>query len=511
MIVDTVKENMCINKLIATKKEIIQVEGDMIVPDSKPDILNTICTSGIVCIYRKEILDEKVKLEGSINTYIMYMADDSEDKVRGLSTNLDFIENINVPNCRENMHCKLNTILRSIDAKVINGRKIGIKATLEVEINIYENEEVEIINAIQNDDSIQVMKKDLKVNSLLGVGETKIYAKETINISNEDILAEVLKANACICNKDIKISYNKILTKADAEVKVVYLTEDNKINSVKAKIPVVGFIDMPNISEENILDIDYEIKNVIIKPNSSDEHSICVELEVCVTASVYEEKQINLIQDLYSPNDNIEFSKKKITTITDKANKSEIKQIRDMVSLEGLDGKNIVDVDITPIIKNSSKNNMYDGELELRFIVANNDQQVETHLAKIPFDYKVENPNDNMNDSINIEVADKDFNIQDNNTVNSNIDLEINTDSYRSSDMNIIEQIENVGPKSEEDYSVLMYIVKKGDTLWEIAKRFSTTIDEIVRVNGIENPDVINEGQKLFIPHYQKVLVNEYE
>ena len=116
-----------------------------------------------------------------------------------------------------------------------------------------------------------------------------------------------------------------------------------------------------------------------------------------------------------------------------------------------------------------------------------------------------------MNSNINIEVADKDFNIQDNNTVNSNIDLEINTDSYRSSDMNIIEQIENVGPKSEEDYSVLMYIVKKGDTLWEIAKRFSTTIDEIVRVNGIENPDVINEGQKLFIPHYQKVSVNEYE
>ena len=72
MIVDTIKEKMCVNKLVATKKEIILVEGDMIVPDSKPDILNTICTSGVICIYKKEILEGKVKLEGSINTNIMY-------------------------------------------------------------------------------------------------------------------------------------------------------------------------------------------------------------------------------------------------------------------------------------------------------------------------------------------------------------------------------------------------------------------------------------------------------
>lgn len=51
MVVDTIKENLCVNKLVATKKEVILVEGDMIVPDSKPDILNTICTSGVVCIY----------------------------------------------------------------------------------------------------------------------------------------------------------------------------------------------------------------------------------------------------------------------------------------------------------------------------------------------------------------------------------------------------------------------------------------------------------------------------
>ena len=49
--IEAQRENLSINKLIAEKKEIIFTEGDMIVPDSKPDILNTICTSGVVSIY----------------------------------------------------------------------------------------------------------------------------------------------------------------------------------------------------------------------------------------------------------------------------------------------------------------------------------------------------------------------------------------------------------------------------------------------------------------------------
>ena len=142
MVLETVNENLCVNKLIAAKKDIIMVEGDMIVPDSKPDILNTICTSGVVCVYKKEVLDEKVRIDGNINTYIMYLADDTQDKVRGINTSLDFSESIAVPNAKEGMESVMQATLKSIECKVINGRKVGIKATLEVDIKIYAKEEV---------------------------------------------------------------------------------------------------------------------------------------------------------------------------------------------------------------------------------------------------------------------------------------------------------------------------------------------------------------------------------
>ncbi len=515
MVVDTIKENLCVNKLVATKKEVILVEGDMIVPDSKPDILDTICTSGVVCVYKKEVLEDKVRIDGNINTYIMYMADDDQDKVRGLTTSLDFSESIMVQNCKEGMDFKLYTKLKSIEAKVINGRKIGIKAAIEVEIKIYTKEDVEVVNDIQNADGIQMLKEELRVNSLVGMGNTKIYAKDTINIDNVDNLAEILKSDICICGKDIKISYNKILTKSEAEIKIMYLTEDNRINTINSRIPVVGFIDLPNVTEENICDVDYEIRNIVLKPNQIEEHSIYVEIEIEAMASVYEEKQINLIQDLYSPIENLEFNKKKITTITNKKTTKETKQIKEKFVLEGIENKKIIDVDVIPSIQKENKTNNkinYEGEMELTIILSNDDLQIESRTTKIPFDYSLENmsENDKINSDLEIEVVNKDFIIQEGGTITGNIDLMMNANSYEIANINMIDELQTNGEKESQDYSVLIYIVKKGDTLWEIAKRFGSTVEDIVRTNGIEDENKINPGQKLFIPNYTKVPINSY-
>lgn len=510
MALETIKENLRVNKLVATKSEVILVEGDMIVPDSKPDILNTICTSGVVCIYKKEVLDGKVRVDGNINTYIMYMSEDEQSKVRGLSTGLDFSENLQIANAEEGMYVKIVTKLKSIEAKVINGRKIGIKAAIEIEAKVYSVEDINIVNDITNSQGIQMLKESLRVNSLVGIGENKIFAKDTININNTDNLAEILKTNVNIGNKDVKISYNKILTKADAEVKIMYLTEDNRIGTITNKIPVIGFIDIQDVTEENICDVDYEIRNIVLKPNSAEEHSIYVEVEIGVTAIVYEEKQIELIQDLYSPTENLEFNQKNILTITDKNVTQDIKQIREKIVIENLGDKNIIDVDIMPVIEKEHRNGsriVYEGELQIKFILANSNLDVDTSLEKIPFDYSVEGLEDNENSNmiLTIEVANQDFIVQDGGVVNCNIDLEMHKDSYKNANINVIDEIETSGEREEEDYSILMYIVKKDDSLWKIAKKFGSTVEDIARTNGIEDENNINVGQKLFIPHYTKI------
>lgn len=42
-----------------------------------------------------------------------------------------------------------------------------------------------------------------------------------------------------------------------------------------------------------------------------------------------------------------------------------------------------------------------------------------------------------------------------------------------------------------------VYVVCRGDTLWRIALRFGTTVEELARRNHIANPDIIRAGQRL--------------
>ena len=311
MAIETTRDNICVNHIIAQKTETVIVEGDSIIPDIKPDILNAISTSGTVCIYKKEINEGKVRLDGCIDTYVMYLADDENNSIRGVNVNLDFTQVIDVPNAMPEMNLDTEVKLKNIECKVINGRKIGIKAFLEINIKVTTNEDIDIINNV-NLKGIQMLNKNLNINSLIGRGSTKVYAKDTLVIDNIDNLAEIMKADLHISNKDVKISYNKILAKADLNVRLLYLTDDNRMNTVESVIPVMGFIDMPDVTEENVCNTKYEIKNVVIKPNNAEDHSVYVEVEIEIYCEVYRNQEINIIQDLYSPTMNIMFTQKQI-------------------------------------------------------------------------------------------------------------------------------------------------------------------------------------------------------
>lgn len=49
------------------------------------------------------------------------------------------------------------------------------------------------------------------------------------------------------------------------------------------------------------------------------------------------------------------------------------------------------------------------------------------------------------------------------------------------------------------DTNHIIYTVKRGDTLSEIALKYGTTVDQIVKLNNIQNPDLIYTGERLRI------------
>lgn len=60
--------------------------------------------------------------------------------------------------------------------------------------------------------------------------------------------------------------------------------------------------------------------------------------------------------------------------------------------------------------------------------------------------------------------------------------------------------------------ATIVYKIKPGETLWEISNRFGVPIQEIIRENGIADPDTIYADQRLVLtipPFYDWYIVRE--
>ena len=508
MAIDTLKENLCVNQIIGKAKENIIAEGDVIIPDIKPDILSTINTNGTICIYKKEVLDGKIRIDGGVQVYIMYLADDENSNVRGINTVIDFTKVIDMENADSSMSMETNINLNTIECKILNGRKVNIKVGIDVEASIYSNENVEFIKDIQSMDDIQVLNISESMDSLLGNGMTKAYAKDTITIENNDNLSEILKVNINIINKETKTSYNKILAKADMQVNIVYLTEDNRINEINWQIPVMGFIDMQDISDDNLCNVKYEIKNVLIKPNSVEEYSIYIEVELEISCNVFEKKELNVIQDLYSPSENLDISQKNITVMQNKQNVSNRCLIKEKIIAPELQNARICNTEVSPkILKQNIYNDkiMYDGELQIKFMfISGTTNRLDVKVQTLPFNYSLDCPGvlSNYNLNTNIDIVTQNFENMPDGSIEANVELDISADVSKMMEIKVIDNVELAENQDANIYSIVVYFVKPGDTLWNIAKRFRSTINAIASVNGIEDENKINIGQQLFIPKF---------
>lgn len=500
------RNNLCVNQIVGQKNEKIIVEGDEIVPDIKPDILSVVSTNGNICIYKKEVMEGKIKIEGGINAYVIYIADDEKSSIRTLNANLEFTKIIDLKECKENMQIECRNQISNIDCKILNGRKISLRAIVDMSVVLYSKENIEYIDKIEDIKDVQLLNKNITINSLVGSGNTKVYAKDTITIDNVDNLSEIMKVNISIENRESKISYNKVLAKADTVVKVMYLTEDNRINTAITNIPIMGFIDMQNVSEEDICDLNYEIKNILVKPNNVQEHSVYVEVEIEILSFVYKKQTINMIEDLYSKTLNLNYSQKTVKLMSERTSINEMYSMRKQERMEDITQNKIYDVEVKPVIISTQIDDgkiTYKGDVNLTFIYA----RIETSSIGVknviePFEFQVSMAQVSSRDKIDtdIEIGKKDFFVMPDNSIDIKIDFNFNINVVKESNINIIENIKEEEGTSKETFSIIIYYAKLGDTLWNIAKRFGSTVEEISSINNIEDADKIMQGQQLFIP-----------
>lgn len=486
------KNTLSINKKMTEKVKQIEVKGDIIVPDTKPDIVNIINTNSNPYIYKEECEDGKYRFDGNVDTHIIYLSENGETKC--IATTLDFMDLIEENGITAQMSTKYRIEIVNIETKILNERKISVCVNLKICFSFFMCQEIEYLEDLNSLSGVEKLQETVDLNTMVASNRIKTSLKEDISIDETDAIAEILKSDISVCNLENKMSYNKVLSKADVNIKILYITENAKVGMAEATVPVMNFIDMEKVTDEDVCNTNYKVRNMLFKPNSKEMKSISCQIDFEVACEVYQKKTIEIVQDMYGIDKNITFNQKTIEVQTQRNAKSEIVNISENVLVEDI--RSIYDVDCRAnIINKTPVGNAcnYEGELcaDIYFDTGNN---LGVKQAKIPFMVKLECNTDDTE----ISFAKKHFKLN-NEDVVCDIDLEVKPNSADYKTINIIEDVQEEECNDENDYAMIVYFVKDGDTIWNIARDFKVTMDSIIRNNNLQENDRINVGEKLYI------------
>ena len=83
--------------------------------------------------------------------------------------------------------------------------------------------------------------------------------------------------------------------------------------------------------------------------------------------------------------------------------------------------------------------------------------------------------------------------------ISGSVDRDIYTKEIFLDDEDITEIPKTENSNDTINTESINYTIKRGDTLWDIARKYGTTIEEIEKINNIQNPNLIYPGQILRI------------
>jgi len=489
------KQLVKINRKVLSKEKEISLNLDFIVPDVKPDIIAIVDTNASTYIYNEELGSGKIRLDGNVDSKVLYLSEAGE--TRSLSVMLDFSEVIEDSQISSDLRHYSSVELLSIETRIVNERKVNVFARAKLYVSFYEAKEIELISSLDDFENLEKREESYKIKNLIGANKAKASIKENLECNTMDSVLDILKTEIKIGKVENKVSYNKVLSKADCEVKIVYQTEDMSIKVITGNYPIMSFIDLENVEENNILETKISLRNSQIFLVQNETNKISINLEFETSLEAYDVKEISVIDDVYSLNKMIEFSKKEFEaelfseTIENNISLSEdvvlddISKIIDARSNVRIVGQERIGGYVNYNIEVNLKI-MY--ELDSRSGLAVKNTTFST-IAKIE---------EGEFDNTEFAISSEDYHLN-NDRVSCNINIRsvLRKNSFKS--ITVLDDIVEKEEEQKSEYSMVIYFVKPKDTIWNIAKSFKVSVQSIVDSNSLDNPDKINVGDRLYI------------
>lgn len=517
MSLELLKEAFKVNNLLGEDTIQTVIENDIIVPDTKPDIARVLLLDGDVFITGCDTGTDRAVISGCIVCKILYISDDETKSVKGITSNNPFSYTLDIPGVRSGMKSRTKGIIEHMDYTLLNGRKINIKTIPSINCKVYDEMEREISSGITGLEDVQSLKETVVLNDYIGSNKVNFIIKEDLELpSTKPSISEILRNDVKISGKDFKVAEGKIFVKSDIGISTLYIADDEarSLQFMENELAFSQFVELDDVSEDTIINVDYDLidyKIEAIEDNDGELRNIRAEITLNIYANGLCQKTVEVLSDAYSPKSKIILERQQLSLDEILSeNRSQI-VIRDAVDLydcspEVAEIFNVLCKCNVSESRIEDNNIIIEGSIEnnILYLANNEDQPVFCLKKEVPFRHEVDMKgiDSNMKSDISLEIEHCNYSMISSNQVEIRTVIGVDTRVETKKIVPIINKAsENMLDEKKliSRPSVIVYITQSGDSLWKIAKKYDTTVDNLMKINNLSEKDILMPGQQILI------------
>jgi hypothetical protein len=362
----------------------------------------------------------------------------------------------------------------------------------------------------------QLLKSTLNINRTMENKSDRFTVKDQVSVpSNKPNVREVLQCSSTIVNKDVQIGAGRVRINGVLLLTTLYRgdNEERLIEFVEHEIPFSSHIDVNDAQEGMFADVDLQIVDEYVQirqDNDGEDRQFEIEITIGVALKVYSCEALQTLEDAYCINKVLKFTKAKLKypkLVCRNRNQAPVKEVV-QISKGSPDMLQIFRIKGTPHlddVKITDDKAIVEGiiDTDILYVAESDDTPLFSFSTVIPFRQVIElkGAAPDMQINVDISVDHASFNMLSGRETEVRFQLSFGAHVTREEEIHVINHIafEDMDMALlDKMASMTVYIVQKGDTLWTIAKRYNTAIDELIAVNELDSHTIVT-GQKLLI------------
>lgn len=508
------KEKIASAEVIFSDTNEQSVELDYILPDYYPEIFRILKCITEPQITSYNIDNDKLSYEMTVCIRILYCAENN-CAVHTINQKLTYSKKIDVGKSCSNPEISIIPQINFINCRAVNPRRIDIRGAVSTAVTVTGINCKEVVSDVSGG-NVQLKKISLSYPSdhLNTIKQFAVSDKFDVGLSKPTIV-DIIRNNATITSIDKKVIADKLIVKGEIHINMLYTCQQNDADSIEAMqftMPFSQVIDLEGIDDRFDCMLNAEIVSCEIIPCSDgDGNSRIAEciINIIISCSAYKTSTAEFVVDEYSTTYTTHSERTDISIETSPSPINSICVLKNTINSTDNEIACIYDAWCT--LKNFSATSDVDGKcIQINgtsmciAIVKNKEgnpvilEKEESFTSSVP----VEDMSKLSKINIRLTPISCSYTLSSDNTIEIKSELRV-TGCIKN--YVVITGITDIEVNEEElvdknnNYAIKIYYTAENEDLWEIAKKYCTSVSAIIEENEIED-DMITGSGMILIP-----------